>query len=286
MLAKTSFPAFRFDNHNRFLGSSSPELDDTSCSDQENDDDSTVKKRFEQQHFKSKEEQDVAVFMNIANRMDLQSLIFILQGHAKAMNLPAAAQQQAAAKISNKQHHRSKSKTPKKFCFAMNAKNNVRCVVHVVPSVKDYRDMWWTDDEMKQIRLAAIQDVKYYRKYRADFAQSVAILASSSRNDTLLTNATIEVHMKKMMDDSCARGLEVHIVDLLSDVRQATVQAVLTEQDECRACNDSDEITADCLRQQSLAYTVQSTTFAKKIAQCDQIEALKASLSSRWEAGC
>jgi len=33
-----------------------------------------------------------------------------------------------------------------------------------------------------------------------------------------------------------------------------------------------------------MAYTIQSRTFALKLAQCDQVEALKASISNKWEA--
>eukprot|EP00797_Seminavis_robusta_P003084 Sro1193_g251160.2 (187) ;mRNA; f:9145-9705 len=162
----------------------------------------------------------------------------------------------------------------------------VKCVYHVVPSVKDNPDMWWSDVEMKQIRGAAIQDVKYYRKYRADFRQTVELLANAGINEGVFTHATVEANLKKLMEDSYARGLEVHIVNLLSDLRKETVRAVLEEQAECRMCGDAPDITAESLREQSMAYTLQSRTFALKLAQCDQVESLKASLSSssnRWD---
>ena len=225
--------------------------------------------------------------MSIANRMDLNSLIFILQGHAKSLNLPAAAQQKAAQKISGQK----KTAAKKKFRFALNQQQNVRCAVHVVPSVKDHEELWFSDAEMKHIRANAIHDVKYYRKYRPDFTQCVEVLANSANIISNNTNssernhtATVEKTMKKLMADSYARGLEVHIVGLLADIRRETVRAVIDEQKECRMCGDSPDITAESLREQSLAYSSQSKTFALKMAQCDQIEALKASLSSRWEA--
>jgi len=282
LVANTSFPQFQFDEANKFVPS--PDLDDTSISghDSIEDDDvveRTVKKRFEQ--FKSKEDQDVAVFMNIANKMDLSSLIFILQGHAKTQNLPVSAQVAAAAKISGKD---AKAKVDKNFRFATANNDMVKCVYHVVESVKDCQDMWWTDAEMKQIRGAAIQDVKYYRKYRADYKQTVEILANAGVQEGVFTPQTIEANLKKLMEDSYARGLEVHIVNLLSDLRRETVRAVLEEQAECRMCGDTSDITAESLREQSMAYTIQSRTFALKLAQCDQVEALKASISNKWEA--
>jgi hypothetical protein len=202
-----------------------------------------------------------------------------LQGHAKAQNLPAAAQFQAAIKISGKKQ----SAGPKQFRFALANNDMVKCVYHVVASVKDNPDMWWSDTEMKQIRGAAIQDVKYYRKYRSDFKQTVELLASASEGT--FSPQQIQANMKKLMEDSYARGLEVHIVNLLSDLRKETVRAVLEEQAECRMCGDSPDVTAESLREQSMAYTIQSRTFALKLAQCDQVEALKASLSSQaWES--
>lgn len=276
LLGNTSFPQFQFDEKNKFLPH--PDLDDTSISDGEednSDDERKLKSRVER--FKTREDQDVAVFMNLANKMDLSSLIFILQGHAKAQNLPAAAQAKAASKISGKST--KTSNVEKKFRFAMANNENVKCVYHVVPSAKDSTEMWWSDAEMKAIRGAAIQDVKYYRKYRADYKQTVELLANAGVHEGVFSPQTVEANLKKLMEDSYARGLEVHIVNLLSDLRKETVRAVLEEQAECRMCGDAPDITAESLREQSMAYTIQSRTFALKLAQCDQVEALKASLS-------
>jgi hypothetical protein len=275
LLANTAFPLFRFDVENKFLPS--PDADETSIMSEDDGGAAERVKSFEK--FQSQEEQDVAVFMSLAKKMDISSLIFILQGHAKAQNLPASAQAQAAIKISGKKA----VKGPKQFRFAVANDDMVKCVYHVVASVKENTDMWWSDVEMKQIRGAAIQDVKYYRKYRSDFKQTVELLANAGvTNDGAFSEATIQANMKKLMEDSYARGLEVHIVNLLSDLRKETVRAVLEEQAECRMSGDSPDVTAESLREQSMAYTIQSRTFALKLAQCDQVEALKATLSSQW----
>lgn len=278
LLANTSFPKFGFDENNKFVPTAG--VDDETAGQESAAEEKIVKQRVEQ--FKSKADQDVAVFMGLANKMNVSSLIFILQGHAKAQNLPLAAQAQAAAKISGQP--KDGPKPEKKFRFATVNNDMVKCVYHVIPSAKDDKDMWWTDAEMKAIRGAAIQDVKYYRKYRADYKQTVELLANAGVHEGVFSPATVEANLKKLMEDSYARGLEVHIVNLLSDLRKETVRAVLEEQAECRMCGDAPDITAESLREQSMAYTIQSRTFALKLAQCDQVEALKASLGPGFNA--
>lgn len=278
LLANTSFPKFGFDENNKFVPTAG--VDDETVGQDSPAEEKITKQRVEQ--FKSKADQDVAVFMGLANKMDVSSLIFILQGHAKAQNLPLAMQAQAAAKISGQT--KDGPKPDKKFRFAMVNNDMVKCVYHVIPSAKDEKDMWWTDAEMKAIRGAAIQDVKYYRKYRADYKQTVELLANAGVHEGVFSPQTVEANLKKLMEDSYARGLEVHIVNLLSDLRKETVRAVLEEQAECRMCGDAPDITAESLREQSMAYTIQSRTFALKLAQCDQVESLKASLAAGWDA--
>jgi hypothetical protein len=84
--------------------------------------------------------------------------------------------------------------------------------------------------------------------------------------------------MKKLLQDTYARGLEVHIVPLLSQRRKDTVQAVLEEQRECQQCQDSYETSSHCLREQSIAYSQLSKTFAVNMAECDHLDALQASM--------
>jgi hypothetical protein len=96
----------------------------------------------------------------------------------------------------------------------------------------------------------------------------------------------LEDHMKSLMsaEHSYARGLETHIVKMLSDHRKSTVSAVLEEQRECKICNDDYDTTTHCLREQSIAYSNMSAKFAYAMARCDQIDALKASMSA-WQQG-
>jgi hypothetical protein len=124
-----------------------------------------------------------------------------------------------------------------------------------------------------------IQAVLYFKRYRPDFTESVQILAKSYLDET--SNFALEQHMKKLSGDSIARGLETHIVPMLGALRNSSVKAVLAEQEICRkSCISYDE-TCEALRTRSLSESRPGRTFACKIAECDHIEALKASLS-RW----
>jgi hypothetical protein len=261
----------------------------------------------------SKPDRDVVVFMALAQRMSLQSLVHILQGHVREQqprewralvaaasvsstsNTPVKAKRDASTMSSSFRStsaeggaldQQSKSPRPKKkaFRFAELRGGMVRQVVHEIEDWKHVRELWWTDQEMLDMRMRAISTVKHYRKYRPGFMAAVeTILKLSSPSDpsgSARSNA-VEQAMKQLCDDSClTRGLETHICLSLSRARSATVQAVLDEQEECRSCKDSVEITMEALRGQSLAYSRASRHFAHKLGEADHVEALKATLSS------
>jgi hypothetical protein len=298
--ANTRFPEFLIggtgfgidkDNQNNLV----PDLDGSECS----DDDSIKREKYS-----TKEDQDVAVFMNIANRLPIQSLLFLLHGHvqsqqqlpssyveatriAKLLEQEKQQQQQSNSSSSgpvdsgsvattttttaSPQH---KTQRVKKFRFAeIRGGQDVRCIVHLVEDCKDIKELWWSDTEMMDIRRQAIDAVKYFRKHRPDYLQAV---------ENIAREVDVEESMKKLVQDCFARGLEAHIVALLSKTRSETVHAVLDEQRECKLCNDSYELTCESLRGQSVAYSQSNAKFARKMAECDQIEALKAILS-KWE---
>jgi hypothetical protein len=262
----------------------------------------------------TKPDRDVVVFMALAQRMSLQSLVHILQGHVREQQprewraLVAAASVSSASTATPPKAKRdastmassfrttsaegcahdqqSKSPRPKKkaFRFAELRGGMVRQVVHEIEDWKHVRELWWTEQEMLDMRMRAIATVKHYRKYRPGFMAAVeTILKLSSPSDpsgSAMSNV-VEQAMKQLCEDSClTRGLETHICLSLSRARSATVQAVLDEQEECRSCKDSVEITMEALRGQSLAYSRASRHFARKLGEADHVEALKATLSS------
>lgn len=270
-----------------------PDLDVSECS----DDDSEKREKYS-----TKEDQDVAVFMSIAERLPIQSLLFLLHGHVQAQQqnlnnqvLPSSyveasriaklleqeqQKQQQSSTIgpsgsdSTSASPQHKTQRVKKFRFAeIRGGQDVRCIVHPVEDCKDLKELWWSDSEMMDIRRQAIDAVKYFRKHRPDYLQAV---------ENIAREIDVEENMKKLVQDCFARGLEAHIVALLSKTRSETVHAVLDEQRECKLCNDSYELTCESLRGQSMAYSQSNAKFARKMAECDQIEALKAILS-KWE---
>lgn len=273
LLARTHFPDF---------GVPDGEYTDTS------DDESEIQKKEEK--YQTKEDQDVAVFMDLMKRMSIKSLLHLLQGHVRTQNLPNEYLQQYNAALSQSDETKYPSKEtetamlnkplPRKkaFRWAEITSEKVRVVVYEIESVKEHKDLWWTPEEMHAIRSELIDVVKFFRKRRPNYITSVEIVAKHQAEESVL-----EDHMKKLTEDSFARGLESHVVKYLSDHRKSTIQAVLEEQKECRLCNDNKETTMHCLREQSVAYSQMSTRFAACMAKCDEIDSLKASMS-RWRA--
>jgi hypothetical protein len=167
----------------------------------------------------------------------------------------------------------------KKFRFAeISGGDKVRAVVLEIPKATD-PSLWWNKDELNDIRTDVIKAVRYFKRYRPEFSESVEILAKSYLDD--IPNYVLKEHMKQLAGDSVARGLETHIVPMLGALRTSSVKAVLAEQEICQKSCKSYEETCGILRSRSLSESRPGQTFAAKIAECDHIEALRASLS-RW----
>ena len=226
--------------------------------------------------------------------MSLQSLLHLLQGAAKAQNnilddsenhmmeynvlLSArGGLKGSSAAAAGGQSSPSMAKE-KKFRFAEISENRVREVVHEIESYKDISELWWSEQEMVEIRADKVRVVKHFRKYRPGFIQSVEILVKGNERKEVL-----EDHMRRLTEDSFARGLETHSVRCISDRRKSHIAAVLQEQEDCQESGDTYEVASHCLREQSLAYSQLLTDFALRMGKCDHIDALKASMST-WEA--
>jgi hypothetical protein len=275
LLARTHFPDF---------GVPDGELTDSS------DDESLVQQKEER--YRTKEDQDVAVFMDLTKRMSMKSLLHLLQGHVRSTDPSQEYLQQYNKALSESEGRKSRSssetaqsdmrKKPlprqKKFRWAEVTSEKVRVVIYEIESIKEEKSLWWTPEEMQSIRSELIDVVKFFRKRRPNYIMSVETIARHQAQESV-----IEDHMKKLTEDSFARGLEGHVVRMLSDHRKSTIQAVLEEQKECRVCNDNSETTSHCLREQSVAYSKMSSRFAVNMAKCDEIDALKANMS-RWRA--
>ncbi|KAG7349087.1 hypothetical protein IV203_011684 [Nitzschia inconspicua] len=375
-LARTAFPDFFTDSEHGVPGAILSDGTDSSSSD-EDEDSAAVQRKTER--YRTKEDEDVAVFMNLAKRMSLKSLLHLLKGHVQSQRdqysveymkqynnalkhyksasssssdlssaaslnsilskqelndeevnkneagatLDAQANEDSSPPRRHHHHRRRHKKHPplqkkKLFRWAEVTGDQVRTVVHEIESFKYCMELWWQPGEMHAIRLDLVDTVKFYRKRRPGYIQSVEIVArfagelfntnakasSSSTADEAVSSSytsetsaveqisqcishqqqLLEEHMKSLMsaEHSYARGLETHIVKMLSDHRKSTVSAVIDEQRECKLCNDDYETTSHCLREQSIAYSNMSTKFAYAMARCDQIEGLKSSMSA-WK---
>jgi hypothetical protein len=233
-----------------------------------------------EKYHRTKEEEDIVVFMRLAKSMSVKSLLFLLQNHARAMNIPEyILQKDITCRVPSLTAKKATLKI-KKFRFAeISGGDKVRAVVLEIPKTTDPSLVWYTKNEMSDIRFDAIETVTYFKRYRPRFAESVQILAKSHLDE--IPNFVLEQHMKKLADNSVTRGLERHVVPMMGALRSSSVKAVLAEQEMCREnCTSYDE-TCEILRSRSLSESRPGRTFAGKIAECDHIEALKASLS-KW----
>jgi hypothetical protein len=271
-LAKTQFPEFNLEG-----------IPDGELTEVGNDEMDSVQQQQQQREekYRTKEDQDVAVFLSLAQRMSLKSLLHLLEGQARAQSLSPEYLAKYSA-LAESESMRTKVQKPlakhKCFRFAEVMDHQVRGVVHEVESWKDITELWWHPEEMQAIRSDLIQTVQFFRKHRPLYTKAMEIVVKATEPESV-----VEDHMRILTQDSYARGLESHIVSLFSGNRKDTVRAVLQEQSERLSSGDDYEMTSHCLREQSLAYSQLSAGFAGKMAQCDHIDALKA-LMSRWYA--
>jgi len=220
--------------------------------------------------YETKEDQDVAVFMALAGRMNLDSLLFILNGHAREMNLPSSEYL-----LPEKRKELDALRAKREFKWKEDENGNVATEVFEIESIKE-EDLWFEDEVSQKILMSAIRDVRYYQANKPEYINSVETLATQSDN-----NET-EGHMKALINDKHARGLEVHICSYIEEIRKEFINTVLDEQDDCEDAGEDYTTTAERMRHAALQYTVQSQEFAYKLAKCDHIVALKASLS-KWD---
>jgi hypothetical protein len=269
-LVKTHFPDFEHIPEEDFSDDESDYGIDQSTRTQESYYEEKVEK------YKTKQDQDVAVFLALADRMSMSSLLHLLQGHVRAENLDI----QHYSDIARVERERSRKRpsifaSPKKklFRWAEVTNGQVRAAVKEVENFKSMKNLWWKAAEMRTIQYELVETVQFFRRYRHDYIESVEVIAQQASQ---LPENVVEGHMKNLTKDCYTRGLEAHIVKLLSNNRKKTVRAVMEEQFECT--DDEYDVKSHCLREQSLAYSKLSRTFAQKMGQCDEIIALKANL--------
>lgn len=243
------------------------DLNEYVSDDLNSDDDASMASKYQ-----TKEDQDVAVFMAIAERLSMDSLLHLLQGHVRAvvnvMQEPVAARQVVTSMVK------------KRFRWAEENNSDIYCQVFEVESVKEEEALWWSDDEMGKMRNKAIEAVKHFRKHKMKYSQAIEIIATDPvEEDSKKQKQKVESSMKILIKESYARGLETHIVPLLGQLRSESVGAVLDEQD--KFVESSYEEASEAIAAVSSAYSQLSRMFAEKMGACDHVEALKAALA-KW----
>jgi hypothetical protein len=236
------------------------------------DDDESVASLTCEKEYHTNDDQEFAVFLETTKRMSLKSLLSLLQSQTRAQNLAPESFQQCVA-LPEPEETLVKPLV-KSFRLQECGENGQVCSqVHIVDSWKHMKKLWWSPEEMRAIQMEAVNTAQYFRTRRPDYIDCVQTVAKGTESQT-----EVEDTMKRLMEDSHVRGLEPLIVPLLSDNRKAAVKAVVQKQYEC---SNNIETQSHCLREQSMAYSHLSMRFAETMGQCDQIDALKASMS-RW----
>eukprot|EP00523_Entomoneis_sp_CCMP467_P015848 CAMPEP_0168765858 /NCGR_PEP_ID=MMETSP0725-20121227/541_1 /TAXON_ID=265536 /ORGANISM="Amphiprora sp., Strain CCMP467" /LENGTH=329 /DNA_ID=CAMNT_0008815125 /DNA_START=369 /DNA_END=1358 /DNA_ORIENTATION=- len=293
-------------------------VDQSGKTGQTNSSTGSVVEQFNQREaaYRKKEDQDVAVFLSLVDRMSVQSLLFILQAHAKSMHSVEQSQLQAtlqkieqekkSPRSSNKRSSDSSnssngsSKKAKQFRFAMvMGGQRVREEIFEIPHCDEYTEqdkatLWWSKVDQRCMQKEAARTVRFFRSHRPEYIESVEVLANSATEDD---DIWVEHHMKKLTNNSFPRGLECHIVPCLARYRDAGVHSVIAAQhrylvkraddpfaDEKKHEGDqSDDRMWEEIREAYVKASVPCQEFARLIAECDHVEALKACIS-RWEA--
>jgi len=237
-LVSTRYPDFHLDTLRP--AENSPVVIEFGDDDDSDDDKELVE--IQKQEYRGKVDKDVAVFVKLAEKMSLESLIFLLQGQARAQNLPQEYLEEykkrhetiisedtasdnsvdtTSSKDKQQELRRPAAPKPKHFRFAEVTNNEVRTVVYEVESINQYKaDLWWQDEEMQEIRQNAIDTVVFFQRHRRDYIDSIERIfdaESTNRPDILPL-------VKKLSEDSFTRGLESHIVALFFNSSDIVVQ--------------------------------------------------------------
>ena len=233
------------------------------------------------------EDENVAAFLATTENMSLESLVSMLRKQAREQEHAADFLQPYAKLVGPEEFNtttgkaKPKSSTKRVRFEEPDADDNssyddtVRVQVHYIESYKVWKKfLWWGPRDMQKIRADATKKVQRYRRYKRGYAKSVETVAMSSTEEAAAPSGDLENHMKRIVEHPKVRGLEMHIVDVLFDVRMDAREALLKTQEDCWAAGETDETMANRLLEQSVASSEIWKRYAAKMAQCDEIAAL------------
>jgi hypothetical protein len=248
------------------------DLDTDDEYDTEDDDLEETWKDLEEEYDR-KEDADVAVFLSLVEDIPMESLLHLLQGHARSLTQgqPAANYAQEETKKQEKPERRPE----KKFRWAEETDSKVKRVVHEIEPVKDLPELWFSAPELYDIRRGLILEIQCFVKNHQERIATLDRIVIGEDPESL-----IEEHMKSLIKHSVGRGLEGHMSKLIPQNRNRHVRGVLQAQIDCNVRLYSYDETIEKLLEQSLIKTM--GPYARRMGKCDEIEALKASMS-HWE---
>ena len=269
---KTHFPHFLDLDELELL--SDDELSDYDSDDEEyypHNDDLLANLEYK---YHNQEDKDVEVFSRIANRMDLTSLLHILQGHEQNGRMGTTSNM-VGTKMDDQQ-----TPVEKNFRWATatgvredgNGSDDVHVDVIEIESFKDRKDLWWNAYEFNTIRAELLKTITIFTKYRQDYIDALKIVYKGLEPPEI-----IEENMKQYLSKESyhARGLESHMVsDLVKTKRMRHRKEVLRQQKVCKTRGDEYTKECNCLFQQSTLHTTMFIKFAERMGQFDEIESL------------
>lgn len=241
-------------------------------------DDGTENTQFREleRQYNTKEDADVAVFLKIVEQMPLKSLLHLLQGHVRSSNQEQYTKTYTELRKSLSISP-SKSLTKKKFRWADSSDKSVILEVHEVDPLKEEKQLWFDDAELMDIRRGLIRQIRFLMKHHRERLEILDHIVAGQQPEPV-----IEQHMKNLTKHSIGRGLEGHMSKLVPQHRAKHSKGIIAAQTACRNMANTYDQTCEILREQALQNSETLKTFAKRMAKCDEIEALTANLS-HWE---
>jgi hypothetical protein len=197
-----------------------PELDMTDDSSRTSTGSSDEENSVQREKYSNKVDQDVAVFLMIAEKLSVTSLVHLLQGHVRSQQyhtwhfdtINAIQQEKDQSMLIQIEQQNDdavvqhiKKKRKKSFRFATIRNGDVRTIVHEIESIRinnsdnnnnyvneDYNtdDIWWSQADMMTFRINAIETVKHYRKYRKKYIQAIESIVTDIGTTNANANAS------------------------------------------------------------------------------------------------
>jgi hypothetical protein len=212
-------------------------------------------------------ELDVPKLIEEMEGMAWNELLFVMQKQIQDFGLPGMELHvNKCAALKDCSANRSIDFSPSPF-----SKKNVRFnsdEVKFVESCKGMTELWWDPTELFSFRWRACSEVDNYQGNGSHFISCVEAIANQED-----VNQVVDCLLHLTAPPYCdIRGLESHIVDLLSMQRSIVVKAVLDEQR--RSMTHDNDTKATNLRRVSKAISALSTRASERLAKCDEYIAL------------